>query len=369
MSNFVLKYNNSPISIEIGSASDVWSGDYTDTSWQSTLTKVDDVGYISISTASQFVNMGNNIVSFYTNNSLSELNVNLEADLTFNSVDSLTTASQVYNTLILGKKANSSTGPLFTVTGGKRVLIHGNGHILKGLYCYITVNVNGGSFLKLDDSYFIVENLTFDRCLFRSNAQATAGFCMTNRGATFETKFVNFTKCAASSESTSSYQCIMFGFLNTEIGSINKNSTFIIHTQTAFYKCGFAAKKAVDEMSCGDAGITDWSSTPRFGSWWTDCTNIEPFKLNHSSNNSYRLYYGIRASYYEDGNVTYYNCGDGITPQGTDASSIENALNLLNGTDLVELNPDYEVVLVNDNLYHKIEISEPIKYKLTFVIN
>ena len=328
---------------------DVWDGDtYTDNSWQSTLTKDGTIGTVTISTSSQFINFGDTVNSFYSNNSLSELNVNLTKHFRFNDTSSLTNCSTVYSTLSNGVKANSGGGTFLNLTGGKKVYIHGNGHVIQGLYCYDTFSENGGGFGRIHDSGTIlsISNLTFDRCLFRSNAQASSAFSMINGGAKFVSSYLNFNKCAIASESTKSYQCIMFGFLNSN------NATEYNHTHISFYGCGFKGSRSWSDYSCGCGGISNWSSSPTFKAIWNNATYISPSRLG--GNGSMYLYAGNRATTTYNGTCSYYNVGTGITAQGTSKSSAEECITTFNST---VSNQDYILVLdSNDNLYHKVEI-------------
>lgn len=329
---------------------DTWDlSTYDDTSWQETLTKDGTVGTVTISSASQFINFGSTVDSFYTSNSLSGLDVNLTKHLRFNDSSSLTTANDVYNTLISnGVKAQSGTNGFLVTTGSRTITINGNGHVIQGLYCYTTTNHNGGSFCRFNNGgTFSLNNLTFDRCCFRSNSQASAGFSMINGGTKFVSNYLNFNKCAVASESTSNYQCIMFGFLNSNA------ATEYNHTQTSFYGCGFKGSRSWSDYSCGDGGISNWSSSPTFYSKWNNSTYINPFKLGGSG--TMKLYYGNRAAgTIFSGTNTYYNVGSGITAQGTSKSSAEECITTFNST---VSNQDYILVLdSNDNLYHKVEI-------------
>ena len=322
---------------------------YDDTSWQSTLTKDGTVGTVTISSASQFINFGATVDTFYTNNSLSQLDVNLSKHLRFNDTSSLTDATTVYNTLTSNGVIAQTSGNGYLVTGGARnINIYGNGHIIQGLYCYSTSSHNGGSFCRFGSGgSFSLNNLTFDRCCFRSNSQASSGFSMINSGTKFTTTLLNFNKCAVASESTASYQTIMFGFLNSNA------STTYEHINTSFYGCGFKGSRSWSDYSCGDGGISNWSSSPTFYSKWNNSTYINPFKLGGSG--TMKLYYGNRAAgTIFSGTNTYYNVGTGITAQGTSKSSAEECITTFNST---VSNQDYILVLdANDNLYHKVEI-------------
>lgn len=328
---------------------DVWDRTtYNDTSWQETLTKDESVGTVTISTASQFINFGATINTFYGNNSLSALNVELTKHFRFNDTSSLTDCYTVYSTLSSnGVKAQSSTSGFMLIDGGRIININGNGHIIQGLYCYSTNSENGGSFLSCFDGTTVsLNNLTFDRCLFRSNAQASSGFSMINIGAKFISNYLNFNKCAVASESTSNYQCIMFGFLN------NNSNTEYNHTQISFYGCGFKGSKSWNGYSCGCGGISNWTTTPTFKAIWNNATYINTIKLG--GNGTMSLYAGNRATTTYNGTCSYYNVGTGITAQGTSKSSAEECITTFNST---VSNQDYILVLdSNDNLYHKVEI-------------
>lgn len=329
---------------------DVWDRTtYDDTSWQETLTKDGTVGTVTISKASQFINFGANVNTFYGNNSLSTLNVELTKHFRFNDTSSLTDASTVYSTLSNGVKAQSSTSGFMLIDSGRNININGNGHVIQGLYCYSTNSENGGSFLRFGGSNggtFRLNNLTFDRCLFRSNAQASSAFSMINGGTKFVSSYLNFNKCAVASESTSNYQCIMFGFLNSN------NATEYNHTQISFYGCGFKGSRSWSDYSCGCGGISNWTSTPTFKAIWNNATYINPIKLG--GNGTMKLYAGNRASTTYNGTCSYYNVGTGITAQGTSKSSAEECITTFNST---VSNQDYILVLdANDNLYHKVEI-------------
>ena len=326
---------------------DVWDRTtYNDTSWQETLTKDGTVGTVTISSASQFINFGSTVDSFYTSNSLSRLDVNLSKHLRFNDSSNLTTATEVYDTLTSsGVKAQTSTNGFLVTNGARNININGNGHVIQGLYCYTTNNHNGGSFCRFGDGgSFSLNNLTFDRCCFRSNSQASAGFSMINSGTTFTTNLLNFNKCAISSESTANYQTIMFGGLNT-------NATYV-HINTSLYGCGFRGALSWSNYSCGDGSISGWYASVTFYSNWTNCTYINPYKLG--GNGTMKLYAGEHTSLTLNGTNTYYNIGTGITAQGTAASSEQDAIDTFNNT--VE---DANFILAldkNGNLFHKIEI-------------
>lgn len=329
---------------------DIWDRTtYNDTSWQSTLTKSGSVGTVTISKASQFINFGATANDFYANNSLSTLNVELTKHFRFNDTSSLTTATDVYNTLTSnGVKAQSSTTGFILVNSSKTININGNGHVIQGLYCYTTTNHNGGAFCRVGDSggNLRLNNLTFDRCCFRSNSQASSGFSMINAGAKFITSNLNFNKCAVASESTSSYQTIMFGFLN------NNTASEYNHTQISFYKCGFKGARSWSDYSCGCGGISNWSSSPTFKAIWNDATYISPFKLG--GNGTMKLYAGNRATTTYNGLCSYYNVGTGITAQGTSVNSESAAIVAFNSS---VSNQDYKLVLdANNNLYHKCEL-------------
>lgn len=327
---------------------DTWDrSTYDDTSWESTLVKDGTNGTVTISTASQFVNMGTYVNDFYANNSLTKLDVNLTKHFRFNDTSLLTDTSTVYSTLSSnGVKAQPGATGLMLIGGSKTININGNGHVLQGLYCYTTTNHNGGSFARIDGATVSINNLTFDKCLFRSNSQASAAFIMSNGGAHFNTNYVNFNKCAIASESTSNYQCITFGFLNSN------NTTAYNHTQISFYNCGFKGSRSWTDYSCGCGGISNWSSKPTFNATWNNATYINPFKLGGSG--TMKLYAGNRATTTYNGNVTYYNVGSGITAQGTNANSEANAISTFNNT---VANQDYILVYdSNGNLYHKCEI-------------
>jgi len=329
---------------------DIWDRTtYNDTSWQSTLTKSGSVGTVTISKASQFINMGATVDSFYSSNSLSTLNVNLTKHFKFNDITSLSDASTVYSTLSSsGVKSRSTTDGFLMFGNGKIININGNGHIISGLYCYSTASQNGGSFARVNDSNtrLSLNNFTFDRCLFRSNAQASAGFSMINGGAKFTTSNLNFNKCAVASESTSNYQTIMFGFLNSNAASEYN------HTQISFYNCGFKGSRSWTDYSCGCGGISNWSSSPTFKAIWNNATYISPFKLG--GNGTMKLYSGNRASTTYNGTCSYYNIGSGITAQGTSVNSESAAIVVFNSS---VSNQDYKLVLdANNNLYHKCEL-------------
>lgn len=329
---------------------DTWDlSTYDDTSWQSSLTKDGTVGTVTISSASQFINFGSTVDSFYTSNSLSQLDVNLTKHFRFNDTSSLTDASTVYSTLTSnGVKAQTNNNGFLVTSGSRNINIYGNGHVIQGLYCYTTNNHNGGSFCRFGNGgSFTLNNLTFDKCCFRSNSQASAGFSMINIGTVFTTTLLNFNKCAIASESTAQYQTIMFGFLNSNA------STTYEHVNTSFYGCGFKGSRSWTEYSCGDGGISNWSSSPTFYSKWNNSTYINPFKLGGSG--TMKLYYGNRAAgTIFSGTNTYYNVGSGITAQGTSKASAEECITTFNST---VSNQDYILVLdSNDNLYHKVEI-------------
>lgn len=326
---------------------------YDDTSWQSTLVKdSSDNGTVTISTASQFINFGNTVISFYANNSLSSLTANIVKHLKFNDATSLTTVQDVYSSITsTGVKANASNYGLILVEAeNTNLTLNGNGHVLSGLYCYSTANANAGSFIRAGSAggNITLKDFTFDKCVFRSNAQASAGFSMISGGTVFTTSFVNFNKCAISSESTSSYQALAFGFLNN-----NTNTTYT-HVQTSFYKCGFRGSRAWSEYSCGDGGISNWSSSPRFNSVWTDCTYISPVKLG--GNGTMMLLAGNRANLTLNGSNTYYNVGADITAQGVAVDSIESALLAFNSTSLVQSRPNFTLIKDDDNVYHVVEV-------------
>lgn len=322
---------------------------YDDTSWQSTLTKDGSVGTVTISKASQFINFGANVNTFYGNNSLSTLNVELTKHFRFNDTSSLTNCSTVYSTLSNGVKAQSSANGFMVIDSGRNININGNGHVIQGLYCYTTNNHNGGSFLRFsggNGGTFSLNNLTFDRCLFRSNSQASSAFSMLSAGTKFVSNYLNFNKCAVASESTAQYQCIMFGFLNST------SSTEYNHTQISFYGCGFKGSMSWSDYSCGCGGISNWSSTPTFKAIWNNATYINPIRLG--GNGTMKLYAGNRASTTYNGTCSYYNVGSGITAQGTGLSSANDCITTFNNT---VSNQDYILVLDdNDNLYHKVEI-------------
>lgn len=326
---------------------------YDDTSWQSTLVKdSSDNGTVTISTASQFINFGNTVISFYANNSLSSLTANITKHLKFNDATSLATVQDVYSSITsTGVKANTNTDGLILIDAVDIILtINGNGHVLSGLYCYATTSANAGSFIRAGSSggNVTLKDFTFDRCVFRSNAQASAGFSMINGGTVLTTSFVNFNKCAIASESTAFYQALTFGFLNN-----NSNSTYS-HVQTSFYKCGFKCSRSWSEYSCGDGGISNWSSSPRFNSVWTDCTYISPVKLG--GNGTMMLLAGNRANLTLNGSNTYYNVGADITAQGVSVDSIEAALYAFNTAPLAVSRPNFTLVKDDDNLYHSIEV-------------
>lgn len=325
---------------------DVWDrSTYNDTSWQSTLVTDGTNGTVTISSASQFINFGATANDFCGTNSLTSLNANLTKHFRFNDTSSLDNASVVYSSLSSnGTKAQPGAyGFLLT---GKSININGNGHVLQGLYCYTTTNHNAGSFCRIDGGTLSLNNLTFDRCLFRSNSQASSAFSMINGGAKFNSNYLNFNKCAVASESTSSYQCIMFGFLN------NNDATEYNHTQISLYGCGFKGSRSWSDYSCGCGGISNWSSSPRFKGIWNNATYVNPFKLG--GNGTMYLYSGNRANTTYNGNVTYYNVGSGITAQGTAADSEAAAIATFNNT---VTNQDYSLILdSNGNLYHKCEI-------------
>ena len=324
---------------------------FNDTSWQDTLvTDESNNGVVTISKASQFVNFGNNVTTFYSSHSLSSLRADITKHLRFNDTSSLTTVQEVYSTLYgSGVKANTSNyGLIIGVPASMQLTINGNGHVLNGLYCYTTANANAGSFMRADNrSNITLKDFTFDRCLFRSNSQASAGFCMLNGGATVTTSFLNFNKCAISSESTASYQALAFGFLN------DNSSSKYDHIQTSFYCCGFRGARSWSDYSCGDGGISNWSST-NFVSHWTDSTYISPVKLG--GNGTMKLLAGNRASLTQYGTNTYYNLGAGITGQGTIVNSVDDSLSTFNNTALALSRPDFALVLSNDNLYHALEV-------------
>lgn len=327
---------------------DVWDRTtYDDSSWEETLTKDGTVGTVTISKASQFINFGANVDTFYGDNSLSTLNVELTKHFRFNDTSSLTDATTVYSTLTNGVKSRTTGDGFMLIGSGRTININGNGHVIQGLYCYSTNSQNGGSFLRFTGGTFSLNNLTFDRCLFRSNAQASSAFSMINSGAKFVSSYLNFNKCAVASESTSQYQCIMFGFLNSNA------STTYEHINTSFYGCGFKGSRSWSDYSCGDGGISNWSSSPTFYSKWNNSTYINPFKLG--GNGTMKLYYGNRAAgTIFSGTNTYYNVGTGITAQGVSKSSAEECITTFNST---VSNQDYILVLDdNDNLYHKVEI-------------
>lgn len=327
---------------------DVWDrSTYNDTSWQSTLVTDGTVGTVTISRASQFINFGATASDFYAANNLTLLNANLTKHFRFNDTSLLTDASTVYSTLSSsGVKAQPGAYG-YLLLGIKAININGNGHVLQGLYCYTTTNHNAGSFCRVDGGTLSLNNLTFDRCLFRSNSQASSAFSMINGGAKFNTNYLNFNKCAVASESTSQYQCIMFGFLN------NNASTTYEHINTSFYGCGFKGSRSWSDYSCGDGGISNWSASPTFYSKWNNSTYINPFKLGGSG--TMKLYYGNRAAgTIFSGINTYYNVGTGITAQGTAADSETAAIASFNNT---VTNQDYSLILdSNGNLYHKCEI-------------
>lgn len=329
---------------------DIWDRTtYNDTSWQSTLVKDGTVGTVTISSASQFINFGANVNTFYSNNSLSTLNVELTKHFRFNDTSLLTDCSTVYSTLSSnGVKAQSTGDEFMLISGDRNININGNGHVIQGLYCYNTNLDNGGSFLRCGNggTTFRLNNLTFDKCLFRSNAQASSGFSMINSGAKFISNYLNFNKCAIASEATSSYQCIMFGFLNSNA------ATEYNHTQISFYGCGFKGSRSWNGYSCGCGGISNWSSSPTFKAIWNNATYINPIKLG--GNGTMSLYAGDRASTTYNGTCSYYNVGSGITAQGTSKSSAADCITTFNST---VSNQDYILVLdSNDNLYHKVEI-------------
>ena len=324
---------------------------FNDTSWQDTLvTDGSNNGVVTISKASQFVNFGNTVTSFYSSNSLSSLRADITKHLIFNDTSSLTTVQDVYSTLSgSGVKANTSNyGLIIGTPASMQLTINGNGQVLTGLYCYTTANANAGSFMRADNSSNItLKDFTFDRCLFRSNSQASAGFCMLNGGATVNTSFLNFNKCAISSESTAAYQALAFGFLN------NNSSSTYNHIQTSFYCCGFRGARSWSDYSCGDGGISNWTST-NFVSNWTDSTYISPVKLGGSG--TMKLLAGNRANLTQYGTNTYYNLGTGITGQGTLVNSVDDSISTFNNTTLALSRPDFALVLSNDNLYHAIEV-------------
>lgn len=333
---------------------DVWDlTTYDDTSWQSTLVKdSSDNGTVTISTASQFINFGNTVISFYANNSLSSLTANITKHFKFNDTTSLTSVQDVYSSMTSsGVKANTSNyGLILVEVENTNLTINGNGHVLSGLYCYSTANSNAGSFMRASGSgvNILLKDFTFDRCVFRSNSQASAGFSMISAGAVFTTSFVNFNKCAIASESTANYQALAFGFLNSD------NTTTYNHIQTSFYKCGFKGSRSWSEYSCGDGGISNWSSSPRFNSVWTDCTYISPVKLG--GNGTMMLLAGNRANLTLNGSNTYYNVGADITAQGVAVDSIEAALFEFNTAPLAMSRPAFTLVKDDDNLYHSAEV-------------
>lgn len=325
---------------------------YDDTSWQSTLVKdSSDNGTVTISKASQFVNFGNNITNFYTTNNLSSLTVNITRHFKFNDTTSLSSAQEVYTYLSSnGVSVNTNaSGFMMIDTANVTMTINGNGHVIAGLYC-TSNGGNAGSFIRGGSANGVLtfNDFTFDRCLFRSNGQASSGFSMINGGTVLTTSFVNFNKCAIVSESTAFYQALAFGFLNS-----NANSTYA-HVQTSFYKCGFKGSRSWSEYSCGDGGISNWSSSPRFNSVWTDCTYISPVKLG--GNGTMMLLAGNRANLTLNGSNTYYNVGADITAQGVSVDSIEAALFAFNSTPLVQSRPDFTLVKDDDNVYHSIEV-------------
>lgn len=329
---------------------DTWDrSTYNDTSWQSTLTTSGSVGTVTISTASQFINFGSLANQFYADNSLSELNVNLTKHFRFNDTSAITDASAVYSTLSSsGIKSQPGSYGYLLIDGSKVININGNGHVLQGMYCYINYNHNAGSFCRVGDAggKLTLNQLTFDRCLFRSNSQASSGFSMINGGAKFISNYLNFNKCAIASESTSSYQSVMFGFLNSDANTEYNN------TQISFYGCGFKGSRSWSDYSCGCGGISNWSSSPTFKGIWNNSTYINPFKLG--GNGTMKLRSGNRAVTTYNGNNTYYNVGSGITAQGTAASSEADAISTFNST---VSNQDYTLVFdANGNLYHKCEI-------------
>lgn len=316
----------------------LWNGSFDDTSWQSTFTKIDSDGTVQIDTAEQFVNCCNGASVFYENNNLTSLNIVLRNDIWLNDVLNLNTATDVRNTLInLGSTriANTNTNCFMDIAGGKTITINGNNHRIIGLYVYGSTNNNAGAFARVDNSTLKFENLTFDRCLFRSNAQASAAFIMNNANGFVQTKYLNFNKCAIASESTSNYQALMFGFLNT-----NANTKFE-HIYTSFYKCGYIASRSWAEYSCGDGGISNWSSSPRFISIWTNCTNIESYKISGSG--SIYVFYGNRANATLT-NATYYGLNN-IIEQGTSEESVSDAIDNFN------TNAEVKLYIYNDNLY------------------
>ena len=326
---------------------------YNDTSWQETLVKdASNNGTVTISTASQFVNFGNTVISFYANNSLASLTANITKHFKFNDATSLTTVQDVYSSITSnGVKANTSNYGLILVDADNTNLtINGNGHVLSGLYCYTTANANAGSFIRAGspNGNITLKDFTFDRCVFRSNSQASAGFSMIAGGTVFTTSFVNFNKCAIASESTASYQALAFGFLN------NNDTTTYNHVQTSFYCCGFKGSRSWSEYACGDGGISNWSSSPRFNSVWTDCTYISPVKLG--GNGTMMLLAGNRANLTLNGSNTYYNVGTDITAQGVSVNSVETAITTFNNTTLALSRPDFALVVNNDNMYHRIEV-------------
>ena len=351
--NKILGRNNLIVGYDGGSPViewDTWDrSTYNDTSWQSTLTTTGSVGTVTISTASQFINFGSLANQFYADNSLSELNVNLTKHFRFNDTSAITDASTVYSTLSSsGVKSQPGSYGYLLIDGSKVININGNGHVIQGLYCYTTTNHNAGSFCRVGDTggKLTINQLTFDRCLFRSYSQASSGFSMINGGAQFISNYLNFNKCAIASESTSSYQAVMFGFLNS-----NSNTEYN-NTQISFYNCGFKGSRSWTDYSCGCGGISNWSSSPTFKAIWNNSTYINPFILG--GNGTMKLYAGNRATATYNGNVTYYNIGSGITEQGTDATSEANAISTFNST---VANQDYILVFDNNgNLYHKCEI-------------
>lgn len=322
---------------------------YNDTSWQSTLVKDGTVGTVIISTASQFINFGATVNSFYSDNNLSTLNAELTKHFRFNDSSSLTTAATVYSTLSNGVKAQSSTNGFMVIDSSRNIIINGNGHVIQGLYCYTTTNHNGGSFLRFSGSNggtFSLNNLTFDRCLFRSNSQASSGFSMLSAGTKFTSNYLNFNKCAIVSESTAQYQTIMFGFLNSNANTEYNN------TQISFYGCGFKGSRSWTDYSCGCGGISNWSSSPSFKAIWNNATYINPVVLGGAG--TMKLYAGNRANTTYNGTCSYYNVGAGITAQGTELSSATDCITTFNNT---VSNQDYILVLdSNDNLYHSVEI-------------
>ena len=322
---------------------------YNDTSWQDTLVRSGSTGTVTISKASQFINLGDSFNTFRSNNSLTTVNIEITKHLRFNDTSSLTNATAVYNTLTSnGVRAKTNGDGFIMPNYAVTINLNGNGHIIQGLYAYSTNSQNGGSFYRSGDytNVMNIKNLTFDRCCFRSNATASAGFSMLNAGAYLYTTHTVFNKCATASESTNSYQCIMFGFLNS-----NANTKYE-HTQTAFYKCGFKGARSWSGYACGDGGISNWSSSPTFKSIWTNSTFISPFKLGGSGTMS--LYAGNRASTTYSGTYTYYNVGSGITAQGTSKSSANDCITTFNKT----VCSDYQIAIdSNDNMYHNIEIN------------